>query len=62
MCRLLPQRCVILNGITASKGEAAMRVKKAGSFETLAVVGIDIGKDTFHLVETIAGSLSSASR
>lgn len=27
-----------------------MRVKKAGQLEDLAVVGIDIGKDTFHLV------------
>lgn len=27
-----------------------MRVKKAGQLEDLAVVGVDIGKDTFHLV------------
>lgn len=27
-----------------------MRVKKAGSLESLDVVRIDIGKDTFHLV------------
>jgi len=27
-----------------------MHAKKKGSVEELAVIGIDIGKDTFHLV------------
>jgi transposase len=31
-------------------GEAAMHAKKKGSVEELAVIGIDIGKETFHLV------------
>jgi transposase len=37
-------------GIIRVTGEAAMRAKKSGSLENLSVVGIDIGKDTFHLV------------
>jgi transposase len=37
-------------GSTAQQGEAAMCAKKKGSIGDLAVVGIDIGKDTFHLV------------
>jgi transposase len=31
-------------------GEAAVHAKKKGSVEELAVIGIDIGKETFHLV------------
>lgn len=31
------------------QGEVAICAKKNGSFEDLAVVGVDIGKDTFHL-------------
>jgi hypothetical protein len=51
MCRLLPQRWVILKqDAPSSAGEAAMHAKKKGSTEELAVVGIDIGKETFHLV------------
>jgi transposase len=51
MCRLLPQRWVILKqDASSSAGEAAMHAKKKGSTEELAVVGIDIGKETFHLV------------
>ncbi len=45
-----PESRVILNGITAFERRTATRVKKAGSLETLAVVGIDIGNDTIHLV------------
>lgn len=37
-------------GSTALQGEAALRAKKTGSIEDLAVAGIDIGKDSFHLV------------
>jgi hypothetical protein len=36
-------------GCPPSAGEAA-HAKKKGSLEELAVVGIDIGKETFHLV------------
>jgi hypothetical protein len=51
MCRLLPHRWVILKRDDPSPaGEAAMHAKKKGSVEELAVIGIDIGKDTFHLV------------
>jgi hypothetical protein len=37
-------------GSTVQQGEAAMCAKKTGSLEDLAVVGVDIGKDRFHLV------------
>jgi transposase len=37
-------------GSTVQQGEATMCAKKTGSLEDLAVVGVDIGKDTFHLV------------
>jgi hypothetical protein len=51
MCRLLaPPLGYPEPGSTAQQGEAAMGAKKTGSLEDLAVVGIDIGKDTFHLV------------
>lgn len=45
-----------------------MCAKKTGSLEDLAVVGIDIGKDTFHLVgfdrsgQLFCASISSGSR
>jgi hypothetical protein len=51
MCRLLPHRWVILKRDDPSPaGEAAVHAKKKGSVEELAVIGIDIGKETFHLV------------
>ena len=37
-------------GSTAPPGEAALCAKKTGRTEDLAVGGIDIGKDTFHLL------------
>jgi hypothetical protein len=37
-------------GSTVQQGQAAMCAKKQGSLEDLAIIGVDIGKDVFHLV------------
>ena len=49
MYRLLPP-AANLEGLVQTIGEAAMGGKSTDSLESLSVVGVDIGKDTFHLV------------
>ena len=51
MCRLLsPPLCYPEQELTVQQGQAAMCAKKQGCLEDLSVVGVDIGKDVFHMV------------
>ena len=43
-------RLVNLRGLREAEGEAVMNTRKAEDFSGLSVIGIDIGKDVFHLV------------
>lgn len=49
MYRLLPPRGYPVR-VSLDIGEAEMGTKNASELSNLAVVGVDIGKDTFHLV------------